>query len=310
MTWLYLVLIANLLGAFVVLIDKYLVGPRAIGRSEVYTFYIGILSSVVLVMVPFGSVSLPSLLIILISLIVGFGYMTSIIYFYKALQISDASDVAPVLGATAALSAFVFQIFFFGSTLSSYGFLAFILLVLGTAMMSYFRFNKKSLICVLVAGVLFGYSSIFLKILFDVTTFANGFFWSRMANVVGALMLLVVPLNREIIIKAIRTAKRSTTSLVFVNKIIAGSASFLSFVAIKMSSAPIVNALGGMPFVFLLAMAHFFPKFMPQHFETIHERRDYEASLTYPRNFFFYKMIATIFIVFGFLLLFQQNGEY
>ncbi len=310
MTWLYLVLIANLLGAFVVLLDKYLVGPRAIGRSEVYAFYIGILSGVVLVMVPFGSVTLPSFTVLAISLVVGFGYMISIIYFYKSLQISDASDVAPVLGAMSALSALFFGKFLLNTISVHFNPLAFFLLVFGTALMSYFRFSKKSIVYVLIAGIFFGYSSVFLKLLFEMTTFANAFFWSRMANVLGALLLLAIPLNRRIIVKALKTTKRGTTSLVFLNKIIAGGASFLSLTAIKLSSAPIVNALGGMQFVFLLALAHFFPKYMSEYFETVHEKRDYDGRVTHPRNFFFYKIIATIFIVFGFLLLFQQNGGY
>lgn len=305
MYWLYLVIIANLISAFVVLIDKYLVGPKAIGHSEVYAFYIGVLSAVVLAMLPFGAVVSPTFIIALISLIVGISYMTSIICLYKSLQTSDASDVAPVAGATSAIATFALSYFFLGANFTaSFSPFAFSLLVVGTLLMSYFRFNKSSIAWILTAGLLFGYSSVFIKILFGMTTFGNAFFWSRMANVVGALMLLLIPRNREIILAKTKAVTSGTSSLILVNKALAGVAALLIFLSIKMSSVYIVNALGGLQFVFLFALAYFFPKHMPRHFETFHEHRDYENAVTYPRSYFFYKTVATVLIIYGFFLIF------
>ena len=297
MFWLYLVVLANLISAIVILIDTYLVGPRAIGKSEVYAFYIGLLSIVVLVMVPYGSVTLPGINIIIIALVVGLSYMASIIAFYKALQISHPSDVAPALGAVTAISSYIFGYFFLASTLSQSFFLAFVLLVTGTFLMSYFHFTKLSLLYIVAAGVLFGYSSVFLKILFAETSFADAFFWSRIANVFWALTILLIPVSARAVLKNVRTASRKTKSLVLVNKALAGVAAFLIFIALKLSSnISLVNALAGVQFVFLLLFAFILPKKYPHYFEETKTMRGKSRIL--------HRIVATILVITGFFVLF------
>jgi drug/metabolite transporter (DMT)-like permease len=294
MFWLYLVLIANLFNAVVVLLDRHLVSDRAFGKSEVYAFYVGLLSIFAIILLPFGVVHVPDINIILLSVVIGLSYMTSIVYLYKALRISDASDVAPVLGAIVGLSTFIFSLFFIQEILPGHFYIAFLFLIGGTLLMSYFRFTKRSVLYVTISGVLMGFSLVFLKILFGLTSFGDAFFWSRMANVLAALLLLTVPAARLYIRKSFKRTKPHTVYLTFVNKVLAGLAAFLLMLAIKVGHVSVVNALNGLQFVFLFVVALIFAKRFPDYFdETIQKNHN-----------IFFKIVATFLIIVGYAMLF------
>ena len=141
---------------------------------------------------------------------------------------------------------------------------------------------------------MFGLSSVFVKIIFTKTDFLDGFFWSRMANVAGALMLLAWPGNFRAIKDSVFGSSRSTKSLILANKALAGVAFLLILLAIKLGEVSLVNAMSGMQFVFLLLFAVLFTKKMPQFFsETVHRH-----------DVLWHKFISTMFIVIGFFLLF------
>ncbi len=109
--WLLLVLFAQLLNAVVVLIDKYLVTEK-IPHSVVYAFFVGVMSSVVVLFIPTGQIFVPSATVVILSFLSGFTYIQAIVYLYKALRRThDASDVIPVVGASTAISTFVFSYF-------------------------------------------------------------------------------------------------------------------------------------------------------------------------------------------------------
>ncbi len=299
--WIYLVIIAQFISAAVVLIDKYLVGSKTdshgsapAGGPAVYTFYVSILSGVVLVILPFGWVLLPTLSVILISLAVAFSYIFSILFLYNSLKTSDASDVAPVMGAISALSTLFFSFIILKNSLPHNFMIGFLYLIAGTFLMSHFRFDKKSSIYVILAGLLFGLSSVFTKMIFNQTTFVNGFFWSRMANVLAAVTLLLWPANLKAIVQNLKYSTKETKFLVIGNKALAGLAFLLILGAIKLGEVSVVNALGGIQFVFLLLLAFIFTYKMPEHFhEAVHRERNLIKKIT-----------ASSLIIIGLYLLF------
>ncbi len=294
MLWLYLALIAQFLNAAVILLDRFLVKSKTIQRPAVYAFYISILSGVVIVFWPLGFVRQPTIEIVWLAVAIAIPYILSILFLYKSLKLAEASDVAPVTGAVSALATFVFGFIFLKSGLPANFLIGFILLVVGTALMSHLRLGGKSASYAIISGVMFGLSSIFVKIIFTKTDFLDGFFWSRMANVGGALMLLVWPDNFRAIKNSLLNSTRSTKSLILVNKTLAGFAFLLILAAIKLGEVSLVNAMSGMQFVFLLLFALIFTKKMPQFFsETIHRH-----------DVLWHKFISTILIVLGFFVLF------
>lgn len=293
MFWVYLIILAQFLNALVTLVDKFLVTSPLIGRPVVYAFYIGAMSGVAILLLPFGVVSPPELAVVWPSLVAGVSYVFSTLFLYKALQLSDASDVAPALGAVSAVATFGFSMIFLGDRLSGNFLYGFILLVAGTFITSYFHLTKKATIFLVVAGVLFGFSTVFLKEIFNQTEFWNGFFWSRLANVAGVMLLLLWPANARVIWNNIWSSSVATKTAVVANKIIAGFAFLMILYAIKLGNVSIINALNGVQFGFLLLLTVLFTKKFPQYlYETVH------------RHAIMRKAVATLLIAVGLALLF------
>lgn len=293
MLWVYFIIIAQFLNAIVTLVDKHLVTSPLIGKPAVYTFYIGALSSVAVLLLPFGVVFTPVPAVLWLSLAAGVSYIFSLLFLYKSLKLSDASDVAPALGAVSAVATFGFSFLFLGGRLSDNFLYGFILLVIGTFITSYFHLTKKATLFLITAGIMFGFSTVLLKELFNRTAFWNGFFWSRMANVLGVALLLLWPANLKAVLGNIKTSSAGTKTAVVANKVIAGFAFLMILYAIKLGDVSIINALTGVQFAFLLIFTILFTKKFPRYFyETAH----HHAILR--------KVFATVFIITGLALLF------
>jgi drug/metabolite transporter (DMT)-like permease len=91
-----------------------------------------------------------------------------------------------------------------------------------------------------------------------ITTFDNAFFWSRVGFVALALSLLLVPEYLEKIRSQVKSTDSKSGILVIVNKILAGIGSILVLKATELGDAAVVQALGGLQFVFLLIIGVLF----------------------------------------------------
>lgn len=295
--WLGLVVIAQFINAGSVLIDKYVLSCVDCGsRTPVaYAFYISLLSGFVLVLVPFGLVSIPTIPVLLLCALTALAYISSIVFLYSAIQSTPPSDVVPVVGAVSAITTFSFAFLFLRQDLPDTFALAFVFLVFGTFLISHFRFTLHSFVRVFAAGVLFGVSAFLIKLVFLETTFIDGFFWSRMTNVAGALLLLLWPGAWSAICLGVTQTTQRLKWLVLVNKALSGLAFVLILLAIRLGSVSVVNALSGLQFVFLLALALLGSKRFPE----VIRGEVHTYSLMH-------KTIGVIFIVFGFIALFVR----
>ncbi len=292
-TWLLFVVVAQFLNAVVVLVDKHVVTER-MSRPASYAFFVSLMSIAVVGMIPFVQIHRPDKTTIIFSLLAAFTYIEAIIYLYKVLRRSrDASDVIPVAGAVTAISTFIFSFFILGEFLPSTFLIGSIFLVVGTLLISHFHFNRTNLIRIIISGLLLGLSSVFIKILFNHTSFADGFFWSRMANVVAAVTLLLVPGNFKYIAHDFHHSTGGTKGMILLNKIVAGIAAILVLYSIKLSNASVVNALSGLQYVFLLLFAFFFSKDLAGYFS--HARHSHEVA---------HKIFSTSLIIIGFAIFF------
>ncbi len=293
-----MVVVAQFFNAVVVLIDKYLVSHPVLPRPTVYAFYVSMLSGVALILLPFGVISFPGFLVIWQSLFSGITFVVAIVFLYLALQRADASDVVPVLGATSAIATFILRFYFIDESLPTNFIWGFLFLVLGTAFISHYRFKWRGLSLIILSGVLLGVSTMLVKLVFVELEsipagFANGFFWTRMANVVAGLGLLLWPPTFFAVTCSERKSAYKAKWLIVANKALGGFAFLLILIAINLGDVAIVNALGGMQFVFLLVFAFICSKRLPALF------RDAES----PENLR-QKIIAVSIIVLGFFVLF------
>src|SRR3989344_1394103 len=294
MPWIYLVLIAQFINAAVVLLDKFLLTSKSVARPLVYVFYVSLLSGVAVFILPFGVVSWQTWTVTFLSLFTGVTFTLSIYFLYNALFSADASDVAPAVGAVSALATLFFSFLFLGSALTGNFLLGFVFLVVGTALMSYFRFNRHVTGYVLLAGVFFALSAVTVKMLFNITPFWNGFFWSRMSNVAVVLPLLFWPANRRAIWQNATASSFQTKFFILGSKFFAGVAFFLILLSIKLGNVSLVSAIAGAQFIFLLLFALIFTKRFPEYFyESVHH---FHAIVQ--------KVAAVVLVVLGYFLLF------
>jgi len=306
MTYLYIALVAQILNALVVLLDKYLIASKSVSRPMVYAFYISALSSVTILLLLlgqtfgviggeyFGKILLPTMNVVRLSLAVAATQITSILFLYKSLTRSDASDVAPVLGAVAASSSLFFGFLILGDRLKDHFLTGFLLLVIGMALMSYFRFSWRSLFNVLISGIFLGVSSVLAKTLFLETNFIDGFFWSRIGTVLIALFFLISASNRKAILENFVASSFRVKYLVLGNRILAGLAFLLVFYAINLGNVSIVNAISGIQFAILFVFALIFTKKFPNYF---YESVNKKVTIAQ-------KVLATTLIMAGYAVLF------
>ena len=287
------VILGQLLNASTVLIDKYIVTKTSISRPGVYVFYVGIISGFVLILLPFGVVNQPSLHTVLLSLDIGFVFVASVLFLYRALKDANATDVVAWLTAVSVLTTFVFNSLFMHEKLPASFPYAMTLLIIGILFVGHFRFYARSFIQVILAGTLFGLSVVLIKILFSTVSFVDGFFWSRMGNMTAALSLLLFPTIRRHVFQVTKNTTKKTGLLVVANRILGGLAFLSVLYAIRLGSAPIVNALSSLQFLFIFLIIFFLGKYMPELYH--HEFR---------HGHVLHKALSACFIIAGFFVLF------
>ncbi len=265
MSWLWIAIAAQFLLAVSVLIDRHIVVRAAhIGRPIVYTFYTSVLSGFVVVIAPFGLVSMPSSDVFFLSLLSAAAFVAALYYLYSALRVARASDAAPVIGAISALTSLALAWVFVVGDISAHAIPAVLLLVAGTALISRFHFHRHALMYAFTAGGLFGAAIFLTKLVYNAAGFLDGFFWTRVLALVVALSFLALPSLRRAIFHGGKHASRGAKTLVLGNKVIASSASVLTAYAVSLGSVAVVNSLAGLQFAFLFVFSLLFANFMPR----------------------------------------------
>jgi len=276
MTWLFATLSTYLILAVVFLVDKYLLTQK-IPNPKVYTFLVGLLGGLALVLIPFVGFSVPEKFQIFLSLLAGAVYIFALFWFYKGLQIFEASRVVPAI--TGILPLFTFGITFIFSrgeaVLDPRTLIAFLLLILGSVLITYEKKKDISLKCLrisIVAAFFLALSFALTKYVYLAQTFWSGFIWIRLGGVLMALAFLPFLGDIEKMISQVKEKAQKGTALLFVsNQGLGASAIILQNWAIflaPLAYVAIINALQGVQYVFILIFAIFlslkFPKILKE----------------------------------------------
>jgi drug/metabolite transporter (DMT)-like permease len=270
MTWLLLAIISYFANAVNAVIDKFLLG-KSIPSPIAYTFYVGILSIFVLVLVPFG-LEWPGLIQTLVALSVGFVFLISLYAFYVALKENDASHVIPVIGGTTPVVVAILSYLFLGERLENNQLIAFFFLVLGSVLISIKlnnqgRYSAEGLKISFLAAVLLGIFYIMAKYVFSNQPFISGFIWTRLGSFLAALLLLISAGNRKIIFAHNKNLRFRSGGLFVFNKALAGGAFVLLNYAVFLGSATLINAIQGTQFAFLLILTVVISRYYPKVLE-------------------------------------------
>jgi uncharacterized membrane protein len=307
--WLLLAIVGQFLNAIVALVDKYIVTSGKVAlRPLTYTFWISVLSagSVVIfcfswvpVPVPgltipsFQNVMLPDLIMFSLAMLTGYTFFTALLSFFQALKEADASDAVPVIGGLTAFFTLIFSHFFLNSKLPTDFFLGFGLLSIGTILVSRFRFSWRVMLSVTHASLMYGIHYIAFKALINISNFDSAFLWSRLAIVAVALSMLLIPEYWEKIVTRTKEAKRRDGLFVLGNKLLAGLASIILLKAIEFGDVALVQALGGLQYLFLLIISVVFGSVLAHDFGENLTIRD-----------ILHKLISIPLIALGFFFLF------
>ena len=267
MLWLIVAISAYLILAVVYLVDKYLlVGP--IPNPKVYAFYVGILGLFVLLLIPFVGFSLPGIFQIFLSLASGASFVYGLYWFFRGLRLFEPSRIVPAVGGIIPFFSFLL-IFIFSrgqETFSSWELLAFVLLILGSVLITYEKskaVSRKSFRISLVAAFFVALHFVSAKYVYLGQPFWSGFIWIRIGGFLMAIFFLLFTreIRQEIFTRLNFSSKnfggsKKTAAIFLSNQAAGAGANILQNWGIALAPLVIhvafINALQGIQYVFLL----------------------------------------------------------
>jgi len=260
MSWLLVTISFYLILAVVFLVDKYLL-TGSIPNPHVYTFFVGFSSISVLIFVPFVRFYIPTFSQIILALLAGAIFIYALFWFYKSLQLFEASRVIPAITGLVPLLTFgLVYISSFGKEILSFPeIIAFILLIFGSFLITAEKgkfINLESLKISAICAFLLSLSFVLLKYVYLVQPFWNGFIWTRIGSFLMALCFFIFTREvREEVFQKRISFKKKTMGIFIANQAAGGGASILQNWAISLAPlayVAVINALQGIQYAFLL----------------------------------------------------------
>lgn len=254
MPWLVVVLVGHLANAGSFVINKTLLA-KEMTHPVVYTAQVGVLSAVVLLLIPFD-VHWISSRAMMMGALSGITFAFALFTFFSALRRGETTRVVPLLGALIVLLTIIFSYFLLNEILLPKQWWGVVLLLVGGFIISgeglgssKARLDNRTLSFIVVAAISFALSSATLKVVFNEVGVVNGFFWTRIFQVVAVLPLLFLPLVR----RSFSSREKQRPPVLFYVGQVLGAVGFL-LVAWGIALAPqvsVVNALQGIQYGFL-----------------------------------------------------------
>jgi len=269
--WILVTILAYFFLAVVSLFDRYfLVGPMP--SSKVYTFNVGIFGFIFCLLFLFFGTNLPAANVVFLGLLAGAIRMLAVLFLTTSITKSEISRVVPAVGGLQPIFSFFLFFFFLPQSriLNIYQIAAFILLILGTVLISVKKFDKEffnfqTLKYPITASFLYSLTFFLTKNLFLKTSFLSGIFLILFGGGLVVLSFLVFPKSRETILNQKMSGKLS--SLFILGQIIGGTAIILQYYAVFLAQpgqVPLINALEGTRYVFLLFFVFLLSGWKPQ----------------------------------------------
>ncbi|HLK49021.1 MAG TPA: EamA family transporter [Bryobacteraceae bacterium] len=232
--------------------DKILLRRPATKTLSNYVFWLGSLSVLGLLLIPFGF-RLPGTGMAALGVGAGVIHLAANWFYYRALKLGEASQTLAVVGGFSPLATGVIGFVLLSKPLGDTSVLGFSLLVAGGFVMFLAeKFNWRCVLpSVLLSAFLFGITNVLQKIVFNGTGFVTGYVFFTIGTFLGAMGLLLRPLWREQIFHQSEEAPPRSKLWYFVNRFISGVGSFLIFFAISRGSPAVVDAISGVRYAII-----------------------------------------------------------
>lgn len=274
MLWLYAALLAYSLFGLVTVTDKYLLKAR-IPNPKVYTFYVGLLSIVYLIFIPFGFAQ-PSPALVGLNLLTGACAILALFSLYLALEKGEASRVGPIVGGLVPIFTFIFLWLLSPEKISllPQELIAFLLLILGTVLICWGKpFSQKYSLSILfisaLASFFFALFFTLAKFVYLTQPFISGLIWIKIGSFLTGFVFLFFQDVRHLALKQFKglTSYSQKTALIFIGKNAAGGLGYicqnLAVSLARVGQVAFISALQGVQYIFVLILAIILAKKLP-----------------------------------------------
>ena len=294
MSWLLVTIIAYFLFAITALGDKYLLSGAP--EPKVYSFYVGVLGGLILLLIPFVGFFIPGIYEIIFCLFTGVIYLIAIFSVFQGLEDFEASRIIPAIGGFLPIFTFLF-VYIFSNGKEILGIkeiIALALLVIGSILISYDpkkKFPFKSLKISAFAALFLSLMFVLSKYVYLMLPFWTGFIWIRIGVLLSALFFLFSRVVRKDIFTKKSTFNKKTSIIFVINQGFGAGGAMLQGWGIALAPLallPIINALQGIQYVFLFIFILIF-------FKLFKEKISKEIIIQ--------KLIAIAFIISGLIAL-------
>jgi len=298
MLWILVITLAYLCFALSSLGDRIILSGHS--RPNSYTFFVGILSAAVILLIPFIGISVPQGILWLWIILAALFNILGIYTMFSALNVFDVSKIIPTIGALQPIFVVIFSFLILGEdTMESKQIFAFIILLLGSVLISIeknYRVTKRSLKLSFFAALFFSLEMIFAKIVYLDLAFSDGFIWMKIFGLVFVMSFLFNKTFRRDIFKVDQKLDKKNSIIFFLGQGFGGLANILQGWAISLvplAYLGIMNAMKGLQYVFLFIFALIISAVFPK---LLNEKTS--------KTIIIQRIIAIILIVIGLLVLF------
>ena len=302
MNWLIIALISYFILGAVSLGDKFLLSGKP--NPKVYAFYVGLLGGLVFLLIPFVGFYIPTFAQIILSLVSGAFSIFALYFLFKGLEYFEASRIVPAMGGL--IPVFTLSLFFIFSKgkefLNFTDNFAFILLVLGSVVITYeknVKISFASLLISFIAALFFAFHFVLSKYIYLEQPFWNGFIIMRIGAFITALFFVFTKdVRKELFFKK-PSFNKKTGSFFILNQTAGAGAFILQHFAVYLagiSYVSIVMALQGAQYVFIFIFSLLLSIKAP-----------WVIKEDINKNILFQKTLAILFIFSGLIIL-NLNG--
>lgn len=272
--WAAIAVIGHLANGAAYIIDKTLLST-SFKRAATYAGTVGLMSLVVLVLIPFG-VHAPNPAHLIWLILAGITFVTALLAFFQALSMGEASRIVPIIGSLIPILTLAGTSWLLHERLGTSQLIGFAILIISTAVLAggsaTQRLSAKTIWIAILAALLFAASSVTVKLSYETEGFINGFFYSRLFGVATAVLILFADkraLQEAKVaffpksVNQTKTTPSKASILILVGQGLGSIGFILVQYAINLGSAAIVNSLQATQYALLVIVAFLFAKRAP-----------------------------------------------
>ena len=271
-SWVFFLLVAELIWAVCTIIDKVVISKGHITNPFVFITANGFMNLFCFAIIPFLGISMLSVKQFSLVAIYGIFHTVSVILYYEAVSHDEISRVK-VIDQMGPVLTYVFAFIFLGEFLTKYMLFGFILFITAGMFVSVKKSKDKTVISKAVPYLLIGMvfaaiSSVSGKYIYNTTTFWNAFLWLRLSGLC-ALLVLLVPRIKEDFVNTVSKMPITYRKLMAFKMVIDFSAFTFSGYAITKGPIALMSAFAGallpiLVFFIAILLTRYYPNLLKE----------------------------------------------